>query len=113
VSCLMGARALLMPAFAEGYGMPLAEALALGTPALCSDIPALREVGQGVPEFMHPLDGPAWRSAILDYCDDTSARRQAQMMRLKDWRPTSWEDHFGQVSKLLSDLDTSDLPLTA
>jgi len=109
----MGARALLMPAFAEGYGMPLAEALALGTPALCSDIPALREVGQGVPEFMHPLDGPAWRSAILDYCDDTSARRQAQMMRLKDWRPTSWEDHFGQVSKLLSDLDTSDLPLTA
>jgi glycosyltransferase involved in cell wall biosynthesis len=112
VSSLMSARALLMPAFAEGYGMPLAEALALGVPALCSDIAVFREVGQGVPEFMHPLDGPAWRSAILDYCDETSARRQAQMTRLKDWRPTSWEDHFSRVSKLLRELDRSGEPPT-
>ncbi len=39
------AAALVMPSLDEGFGFPLLEALASGTPALCSDIPALREVG--------------------------------------------------------------------
>ncbi|USI72383.1 glycosyltransferase family 4 protein [Sphingomonas morindae] len=39
-----GARALLFPSLAEGFGLPLAEAMALGTPALISRDPALREV---------------------------------------------------------------------
>ncbi|HEY1413871.1 MAG TPA: glycosyltransferase family 1 protein, partial [Rhodopila sp.] len=42
---LRGARALLMPSFAEGFGLPVAEAVAHGTPVLCSDLPALREAG--------------------------------------------------------------------
>ena len=54
---LAGARALLCPAFVEGYGLPIAEALALGVPVICSDIPVFREVGRNVPEFLDPLDG--------------------------------------------------------
>ena len=64
---LAGARALLFPSFAEGYGLPVAEALALGVPVLCSDLPALREVGGEVPEYLDPLDGAGWRARVLDY----------------------------------------------
>ena len=46
---LRGARALLLPSFAEGYGMPVSEALALRVPVLCSDLPAWRYCGPGVP----------------------------------------------------------------
>ncbi len=101
---LRDARALLLPSFAEGFGFPLIEALALGVPALCSDLRALRETGGEVPEFIDPLDGAGWREAILDYAASRSPRREAQLHRLKAWRPTLWEEHFAAVHALLADI---------
>jgi glycosyltransferase involved in cell wall biosynthesis len=43
-SILTGARALVFPSEDEGFGLPPVEALACGTPVVCSDIPVLREV---------------------------------------------------------------------
>jgi len=100
---LRGARALLHPSLAEGFGLPVAEALALGVPVLCSDLPALRESGGGVPEYLHAADCTAWQSAILDYADDT-ARRAAQLVRLARWRAPSWADHFAIVERLIVEL---------
>jgi len=101
---LRNARALLLPSFAEGFGFPLAEALALGIPVLASDLPALREIGGAVPEYFGPLDGAAWREAILDYSLEPSPRREAQLQRLARWRPPRWDDHFAAVDALIADL---------
>ncbi len=91
---MRGARALILPSFAEGYGLPVAEALAHGVPVLCSDLPAFREVGQDVPEYFDPMDGMALLRAVQDYTTPASPRRAAQMARLHHWRPPSWEDHI-------------------
>jgi glycosyltransferase involved in cell wall biosynthesis len=99
---LAGARALVLPSFAEGFGLPVAEALAAGTPVLCSDLPALREVGGDVPEYLHPLDGPAWRDAILDYAGRDTSRRDDQLRRLEGWSPPTWTEHFTAVEKILT-----------
>ncbi|WP_336945081.1 glycosyltransferase family 1 protein [Asaia sp. HN010] len=64
VRLLRGARALLFPSFTEGFGLPLAEALALGTPVLCSDIPVFREIGGDVVRYIDPLDGLTWMRQI-------------------------------------------------
>lgn len=98
---LAGARALLFPSFAEGYGLPVAEAMAAGVPVICSDLPALREIAGTVPEMLDPLDGRAWRDMILDYAAPDSPRRTAQLARLADWRPPSWDAHFAVVDSLL------------
>jgi glycosyltransferase involved in cell wall biosynthesis len=98
---LCGAAALLNPAFVEGYGLPVAEALALGVPVLCSDIPVFHEVGGDVPEFLDPLDGPAWLRAITDYAAPRSPRRLAQLARMARWRPPRWEPHIDAVIALL------------
>jgi glycosyltransferase involved in cell wall biosynthesis len=99
--CLAGARALLFPSFAEGYGLPLAEALALGVPAIAADLPALREVGGAVPDYLDPADGAAWSRAILDYAMPGSAARSAQLQRLGGWQPPGWGAHFAAVDTLL------------
>lgn len=101
---IAGARALLLPSFAEGYGMPVTEALALGIPVLCSDLPALREAGGGVPLFLDPLDGPAWQRAIDGLAAPASAERAAQGVRLRGWRAPTWPEHIAIVLELLHKL---------
>jgi glycosyltransferase involved in cell wall biosynthesis len=108
---LQGARALLFPSFIEGYGLPLAEALALGVPAICSDLPALREVGGDVPEFLDPLDGLGWRRLILDFAQDDSRVREAQCRRLAGWSRPNWGDHFALVEPWLRQLAFAGGPL--
>lgn len=101
---LRGATALLFPTFVEGYGIPLAEALTMGVPSLCSDIPSLRELGEGVPDFLDPLDGPGWREAILEYAAPDSPRRAAQLARMPGWHAPSWHGHFTLVEDVLAEL---------
>jgi glycosyltransferase involved in cell wall biosynthesis len=98
------ARGLLLPSFAEGYGMPVSEALALGVPVVCSDLPALREAGGGVPLFLDPLDGPAWQRAIDDLAASHSPERNAQAARLRTWRAPTWPEHIAIVLELLHKL---------
>jgi glycosyltransferase involved in cell wall biosynthesis len=107
VRLVKGACALLLPSFAEGFGFPLIEALELGVPALCSDIPALRETGGTVPDFLDPLDGPGWRSAILDYAAPGSPRREAQLARLTHWDPPRWDHHFADVDRFIAKVAAS------
>ncbi len=92
-----GAQTLLMPSFAEGYGLPVVEALSLGVPVLCSDVSAHREVGKGVPECLDPLDGMGWRRAILEYATPGNTRRAAQCARLQGWTAPDWQSHIAAV----------------
>ncbi|WP_428484559.1 glycosyltransferase family 4 protein [Rhodopila sp.] len=108
---LAGARALLCPAFVEGYGLPIAEALALGVPVICSDIPVFREVGRDVPEFLDPLDGLGWLQAIRDYSAADSPRRAAQLARLPAWHAPRWEPHIDAVIELIEQISPEAAPL--
>ena len=70
---------VLLPSEREGFGLPLIEAMACGTPVLCTDLPVLREVGGDAAEYC-PLGEPSvW------------AVRVTSLLRERESRPDLWE----------------------
>jgi alpha-1,3-rhamnosyl/mannosyltransferase len=68
------AMALVFPSRYEGFGAPLIEAMALGTPVVCGNHPALREVA-GSAAIVLPDDVDAWSGAL-----DEVERRRAELV---------------------------------
>lgn len=100
---ICGARALLMPSFVEGFGLPVIESLQLGTPVIASDLGVYREIGGGIPLLIDANDSQAWEQAIVDYLDDDSDRIR-QISALPGYRPPTWNDHFTKVEDWLKTL---------
>lgn len=98
------ANALLFPSFAEGYGLPLAEALTLGTPTIVNDLPVFHEIGGDIPEYISVQDKQAWAEMILEYTKPKSTRRAQQLQRISHFVPPTWDSHFDRVDKFLTTL---------
>lgn len=64
-----GCLVLILPSFIEGWGLPAGEALWLGRPALCSDIPVLREVCGDRGLYFNPHDP----QALADHISELTA----------------------------------------
>jgi glycosyltransferase involved in cell wall biosynthesis len=95
-SWIAGAQALLMPTLAEGFGLPVAEALALGTPVIASDLPCFREIGRGIPTLLDPQNAADWERAIRTF-DQPGMERSRQLAALSGYRPATWDDHLSSV----------------
>ena len=61
---LRSAAALISLSRAEGYGLPLVEAMALGTPVIASDIPIFREVGGDAALYVDPESPEHFADAV-------------------------------------------------
>jgi glycosyltransferase involved in cell wall biosynthesis len=101
VKLLANARAALFPSHVEGFGLPLAEALSLGAPIICSDIPPFKEIAGDIPEYVDPLAGRGWLRLITEYAAADSPKRAAQMSRMKAYKPHTWDDHLSVLDSIL------------
>jgi glycosyltransferase involved in cell wall biosynthesis len=109
LACLIaGARALLSPSYAEGFGLPIIEALALGTPVIASDIPAHREVAQQRATYLSPIDGRGWADAIMQHAATESALRE----KARGYVPSTWQSYFQQLDPRLLTLGKITVPAT-
>jgi glycosyltransferase involved in cell wall biosynthesis len=95
---------VLQPSDAEGFGLPVAEALACGTPVLASGIPVLREVGGDAAAYAPPGEPDAWAEAALallgerrDRPDAWHARRAAGLARAEGYRWTAHVDRLVSI----------------
>ena len=95
------ARGLLFPSLAEGFGLPVMEALQNGLPVIASDLPCLREIGEGGPEFCDPSDEDAWLRAIEDFAN-CGPRFRRQISKLGHFRAPTWQSHFAGLDEWIA-----------
>lgn len=89
-SLYAGASLVVMPSRAEGFGLPVLEAMALGVPVVTSDDPAMCEVGGGASQLFPVGDPTALCAAIVRVLSDAALRAQmieAGRLRAQDF---SW-----------------------
>jgi glycosyltransferase involved in cell wall biosynthesis len=99
---------VLQPSEAEGFGLPVAEALACGVPLLASDIAVLREVGGDAPVYRPVGDVAAWTEAALALIAEVREHPEAALARreagLAQARRYSWSAHVRQLHAIYQDV---------
>jgi glycosyltransferase involved in cell wall biosynthesis len=85
-----GALAVVLPSWCEGYGYPPLEGFAHGTPAIVSDLPALRETAGDGALYVPPGDVPALAAALRQIADDDSLRARLAAGGEAALRARSW-----------------------
>ena len=91
VQLYSGAAILLHPSFIEGFGNPLAEAMACGCPVVTSDCSAMPEVTGGAALLADPHDAGALAAALRKVADDPALAADLRGRGLEraaqlDWR---------------------------
>jgi glycosyltransferase involved in cell wall biosynthesis len=84
------AQLFVFPSLAEGFGLPLLESLASGTPVLCSDIPVFHEIGHELPTYFKTADAPDLAEKIEALWQQN--KEPAREMRIAHARNFTWQN---------------------
>jgi glycosyltransferase involved in cell wall biosynthesis len=85
------AECFVFPSLAEGFGLPLLEALERGLPVACSRASSLPEVAGGAARYFDPLDVEDIRAALDELLSDPGLRSSLAEAGRQQARAFSWE----------------------
>lgn len=83
--------ALVLPSLEEGFGLPVAEAMAAGLPVVCSRGSALEEVAGGAATLVNPLDTNSIATGIEKLLDDPKRAEEQRRAGLERSRQFDWD----------------------
>lgn len=86
------AEAFVYPSIFEGFGLPVLEAMACGTPVIVSDASSLPEVAGAAGMCVPPLDVPAWTQALRRAAQDADWRDHARQQGLVEAQRFTWQE---------------------
>ena len=99
-----GAAALLFPSLYEGFGLPLIEAMACGTPTLTSNVSSMPEVANGSALLVDPHSTEAIANGIDEVVYQTGLRDRLRTLGIKNAARFSWSHSAARLQNLLFDL---------
>ena len=102
--CYLKSRSLVFPAYVEGFGLPLVEAMQRGLPAMASDIPVFREVGGDFIAYFDP-EKPETLMALIRHYEESGEFPASRKM--EEWSWLNWEDSAKQLlTRIVSHITT-------
>jgi len=100
---LLRATALVTLSKAEGYGLPLVEAMALGTPVVVADTDIFREVGGAAARYV-PAESPTAFAAAVRALDDHAAWQECSTASVAQAGTFSWEASAKELLAIAGEL---------
>ncbi len=100
-----GAVALLFPSLYEGWGLPVLEAMACGTPVLTSDVSSLPEAAGDAALLVNPYDTEAIREGIKRLAIDKDFREQCVTRGFRHIKKFSWTETARQTVEVYESLN--------
>jgi glycosyltransferase involved in cell wall biosynthesis len=88
---MAASRALVLPSLEEGFGLPVAEAMAAGLPVVCSQGSALEEVAGGAATLVNPLDTRSIAAGIEKVLDDPKRVEEQRQQGLERSQQFDWD----------------------
>jgi glycosyltransferase involved in cell wall biosynthesis len=85
-----GAILFVQPSLIEGYGLPVIEAMACGTPVLCSDAPGLTEAADGAAMLFNPQQIESMTQALSRALADSALRGDLRARGLRRAQKLTW-----------------------
>jgi glycosyltransferase involved in cell wall biosynthesis len=98
---LSGARAFVLPSLYEGFGFPVLEAMACGTPVVCSDVASLPEVAGDAAILVNPHNTAQLTQALLRVLVDDALRHDLAERGLRQAARFSWEECARKTLQIL------------
>jgi len=98
------AAALVYPSRYEGFGLPLLEAMACGTPVIAARTSSIPEVVGDAAVLLDPDDEPGWISAIERVLEDAPHRDRLRNAGLSRAREFSWRRTAEETARVYRDL---------
>jgi glycosyltransferase involved in cell wall biosynthesis len=98
---------LVMPSLYEGFGFPVLEAMAVGTPVICSDTPSLREVAGDAAILFPPQDQSTLASAIQDLIQNPALASDLRRKGFEQARQFTWQRTAEQTVEIYREIARS------
>jgi glycosyltransferase involved in cell wall biosynthesis len=98
-----GARALVLPSFDEGFGLPVLEAMSAGVPVVTSNRGSLPEVVGGAGVLLDPGDVSAWAAALERIAGDEQWATELASAGLERARAFTWERSATELRRAYQD----------
>lgn len=90
------------PSIAEGWGLPIGEALGRGRICLHTSDPAQREAAQNLMPALHPDDFFGWKAAILELTEHPDRRERLEAKVRAEFKPITRERFCAAVREAIA-----------
>jgi len=93
--------AFIYPSWYEGFGLPIIQAMACGTPVIAARVGSLPEIGSQVALYFDPADQGDLLEKMKQLTDDSALRHQLSQAGLKRAAQFSWSQAAAQTLEIL------------